>query len=200
MSRDDLTATPAVRKSVMAILLFFFLLFPHYSSFVASDETFRAGNSLLSYAFTLIHFVATQALGIVHEAGHGICYLFPCPQGITAAMGTVFQWLFPAGIAWYFWHRGGRFAAAVALFFLGFSMQYTAWYISTAHEGLFLPASRSFLGVDGYHDFNYLFSLAGWVRHDGMISGIVRFLAYTIMLMALIGMILESFLSVPKRV
>ncbi len=113
-------------------------------------------------------------------------------------MGTVFQWTFPAGIAWYFWHRGERFGAMVALFFLGFSMQYTAWYISTAHEGLFVPASKSFLGVDGYHDFNYLLSLMGWVRYDGLIAGIVRFFAYLVMLTGLIGMVLESFISTPK--
>ena len=190
--------TPAAKKLVTAILLIFFLLFPHYSGYLGHHPSATFSLTDPKFLFMLIHFVAGQTLGIIHEAGHGVCYLLPCPQWITAAMGTVFQWLFPAGIAWYFWRRGERFGAMVALFFLGFSMQYTAWYISTAHEGLFVPASKAFLGVDGYHDFNYLLSQVGWVYYDGLIAGIVRFLAYIVMLAGVIGMVLESFVTVPE--
>ncbi len=190
--------TPAAKKLLAAILLIFFLLFPHYSGYLGHHPSATFFPADPKFLFMLIHFVAGQTLGIVHEAGHGVCYILPCPRWIMVAMGTLFQWLFPAGIAWYFWRRGKRFGAMVALFFLGFSIQYTAWYISTAHEGLFVPASKAFLGVDGYHDFNYLLSQVGWVRYDGTIAGIVRFFAYLVMLAGVIGMVLESFVTEPE--
>lgn len=188
--------TPAAKKAVTALLVIFFLLFPHYSVFLGHPGTMHGWiESLLR----LTSFVANQTLGIVHESGHGICYLLPCPQILTAAMGTIFQWLFPAGVAWYYWHRGERFGAMVALFFLGFSMQYTAWYISTAHEGRILPAARSFLGVDSYHDFHEILSHFGILRYDGLIAGLTRFAAYMVMVVSLIGMVLEAFVSLEKR-
>ena len=179
-------------KVLTGLMILFFVMFPHYSSYVTHPG---APHGLFHYFFTLFQFVSNQTLGIVHEAGHGVCYILPCPQWLTAANGTIFQLLFPAGVAWYYWKQGERYWGFFALFFVGFSLQYTAWYISTAHEGLHLPASKSFLGVDGYHDFNYLLGLVGWVPYDGIISALVHFVAYLIMLAALIGMI---FLSVQK--
>jgi hypothetical protein len=184
--------TPAVKKTVTALLLLFFLLFPHYSVYLGHSGSMQSWSEIF---FQLTSFMANQTLGIVHEAGHGVCYLLPCPHILTAAMGTVFQWLFPAGVAWYFWHRGERFGAMVALFFLGFSMQYTAWYMSTAQEGRFVTASHSFLGVDGYHDFYEIFSYFGLLRYDGLIAGLTRFAAYAVMVVSLIGMVLEAFIE-----
>jgi hypothetical protein len=182
--------TPAVKKSVAGALLLFLILFPHYSVYVAHPGRV---DSLLEWFFSLTHFVASQTLGIVHEAGHGICYLLRCPQGVTVFNGTLFQWAFPAGIAWYYWKRGERFGAMVSLFFLGFSMQYTAWYISTATQGPIIPAARSFLGVDAYHDFHWLLSGFPGLEYAGLIGGVVRFFAYLVMLGAMVGMVLEAF-------
>ena len=177
-------------KILTALMILFFLMFPHYSWYLAHHD---APHGIVQHAFQLFHFVTNQTLGIVHEAGHGVCYILPCPRTLMVANGTIFQLLFPGGIAWYYWRRGQRYWASFAFFFLGFSLQYTAWYISTAHEGLHLPAWKSFLGVDANHDFNYLLGLLGWVRYDGIVSGLVHFVAYVIMLAGLIGMVFGMF-------
>ena len=52
---------------------------------------------LPEYLFASLHFVAFRTLGIVHEAGYGICYPLHCSRTITVLNGT----FFPAGIAWY---------------------------------------------------------------------------------------------------
>lgn len=114
------------------------------------------------------------------------------------ANGTIFQVLFPALIGYYYYKKGNSFAALIALFFVGFSLQYTAWYLSTAHEGLILPAHKSFLGVDAIHDFNYMLSTMGLLAHESLIAGLTRFVAYLIMLAAVIGMFFEAFPNKDK--
>lgn len=146
----------------------------------------------------LYHFVTAQALGIVHEAGHGVCYLLPCPQALMVANGTIFQVGFPLLVAGYYHRRGSAFASNIALFFVGFSLQYTAWYISSAHEGLYIPASKAFLGVDGYHDFAYLLGAVGLVKYDGILSTLVKVTAYGIMFWAVFRMYVGAYFA-PKR-
>jgi hypothetical protein len=129
---------------------------------------------------------------MVHEGGHGVCYILSCPEFITAANGTVFQLLFPYLLGFISKKQGNIFGYYIGLFFLGFSMQYTAWYISTAHEGLHLAASKSFLGIDGYHDFNYILSVFGLVNFDWLISGIVKAGGYILMFYACFKMVILS--------
>jgi len=150
-------------------------------------------NGILEFLFILYQFVINQTLGIVHEGGHGVCYILPCPKFIMVAMGTVFQWLFPLGIAYYYKKRGNQTAFLIGLFILGISMDYTAWYMSTAHEGALLPAHKSFLGVDALHDFHYIFSTLGVLAYDSLISGMTRVVAYLVMSGAVIAMYFEAF-------
>jgi len=185
-SSDSLSA----KRVTLVIFVAFLLLFPHYAPW---EPSYQQNDSFLQMVFTLYFFVANQTLGIVHEGGHGVCYILPCPEFLTMANGTIFQLLFPALIGYYYYKKGNLFAAFIALFFVGFSLHYTAWYISTAHEGLILPAHKSFLGVDAIHDFNYMLSKMGLLAYESMIAGITRFTAYVIMLVAVIGMFFDAF-------
>jgi len=185
--------TRAAKKTTAILFLLFLLLFPKFSPWVSVANA--GDNSLLHHIFTLYFFIANQTLGIVHEGGHGICYILPCPELLMVANGTIFQLLFPALIGYYYKKQGNRFAALIALFFVGFSLQYTAWYMSTAHEGLHLPASKSFLGVDALHDFNYLFSYFHILSYEGFISGMTRLSAYLLMTYAVIAMLLNAFMG-----
>jgi hypothetical protein len=65
--------------------------------------------------------------------------------------------------------------------------------MSTAHEGLLLPAHKSFLGVDAIHDFNYIFSTLGVLNYESLISGMTRIIAYFLMVGSVIGMFFEAF-------
>ena len=178
------------KRVTLGLFVLFLLLFPHYAPW---EPNYQKGDSLLQMVFTLYFFVANQTLGIVHEGGHGICYILHCPEFITMMNGTIFQLLFPALIGYYYYKKANRFAMFIALFFVGFSLQYTAWYISTAHEGLVLPAHKSFLGVDAIHDFNYMLSSMGLLDYESVIAGLTRFVAYLTMLLSVIGMFFEAF-------
>lgn len=185
------------KRVTLGIFVVFLLLFPHYAPW---EPGYEQGDSLIQMIFTLYFFVANQTLGIIHEGGHGVCYILPCPEFLTMANGTIFQLLFPGLIGYYYYRKGNLFAALIALFFLGFSLQYTGWYISTAHEGLILPAHKSFLGVDAIHDFNYMLSAMGLLAYESLIAGLTRFIAYLIMLVAVIGMFFEAFSNKNKKI
>ncbi len=183
--------TPAAKKTTAGLFLLFLLLFPKFSPYISVNSA--GDNTLLHHLFVLYFFVTSQTLGIIHESGHGVCYILPCPELLMVANGTIFQLLFPAFVGYYYKKRGNRFAALIALFFVGFSLQYTAWYMSTAHEGLHLPASKSFLGVDAMHDFNYLFSYFHLLPYEGFISGLTRLGAYLLMIYAVVAMLVDAF-------
>ena len=180
----------STKKITMILFGLFLLLFSRYTPYAQNLIT---EDSFLRTLFSLYFFIANQTLGIVHEGGHGICYILHCPQFITAANGTLFQLLFPALIGYYYKKRGNNFAALIALFFTGFSLHYTAWYISTAHEGLYIPAGKSFLGVDGYHDFNYILSTLGLLAYDSLISVLTRLPAYGLMIYSVFMMFVDAF-------
>ncbi len=193
---SSLHSKTVAKRVTLGIFVVFLLLFPHYAPW---EPGYAQGDSLLQRIFTLYFFVANQTLGIVHEGGHGVCYILHCPEFVTMANGTLFQLLFPGLIAYYYYRRGNLFAALIALFFVGFSLQYTAWYLSTAHEGRILPAHKSFLGVDAIHDFNYMLSAMGLLAYESLIAGFTRFIAYLIMLAAVIGMFFEAFPNQHKK-
>ncbi len=78
-------------------------------------------------------------------------------------------------------------------------MDYTSWYMSTAHEGLHLPAAKSFLGVDALHDFNYIFTTLGILPYESLISGFTKMLAYLLMMGSVIAMFFEAFSNKKDR-
>jgi len=189
-SQESKPISSNAKKLTVIIFILFLLLFPHYAPW---DPAYEQNDGLIQQIFTLYFFIANQTLGIIHESGHGVCYVLPCPEFIMVLNGTLFQLLFPAGIAYYYKRKENRFAMYIALFFVGFSLHYTAWYISTAHEGLILPASKSFLGVDAYHDFNYLLTAMGLMQYESFISGLIRLIAYLLMIISVIGMFFGAF-------
>ncbi len=185
-----------VKRIVLGIFVLFLLLFPHYAPW---EPGYVQNDTLTQKIFTLYFFIVNQTLGIVHEGGHGICYILQCPEFIMVANGTIFQLLFPGLIAFYYYKKGNVFAALIGVFFLGFSLQYTAWYLSTAHEGLILPAHKSFLGVDAIHDFNYMLSTMGLLTYESLIAGLTKFIAYLIMIVSVIGMFFDAFPNKKKK-
>ena len=187
---NHLNSSRFAKRVTLVIFVTFLLLFPHYAPW---EPGYEKNDSLLQMIFTLYFFVANQTLGIVHESGHGVCYVLHCPEFITMANGTIFQLLFPAVISYYYYKKRHFVGALIALFFVGFSLHYTAWYISTAHEGLILPAHKSFLGVDAIHDFNYMLSAIGVLAYESVIAGVTRLLAYSIMLISVVGMFFDAF-------
>ncbi len=186
--------SPLVKKTTAVLFIIFFAMFIHFKPYEHNGE---AVQGLAQLIFTLYNFIIYQTLGIVHEGGHGVCYVLPCPKFIMVLNGTVFQWLFPFLIGYYYKRRGQMLGYYIGLFFLGMSMQYTAWYISTSHEGLYISADKSFLGVDGYHDFNYMLSALGLLQYERSITFLTKAASYIVMFYSVIAMYLLAFLSSP---
>lgn len=188
--------TPAVKKALVVLFFLSFLMFVKYAPY---GNMHLVGDSMGKQLFILYFFIVNQTLGIVHEGGHGVCYLLHCPEFVTAANGTVFQLLFPFLIGYYYKRKSQLFAYAIGLFFLGISLHYSAWYMSTADQGLFLPASKSFLGVDGKHDFNYLLTQLHLLKYNTILAGLLRFIAFCIMLYSLGYMFVLAFFKSEKE-
>ncbi len=184
------------RKSVALIFVVFLFLFIKYKPYEFSHYH---GTSSLQQIFSLYFFISNQTLGMIHEAGHGICYILPCPEFFMVLNGTLFQVLLPFGIGVYYKRRKQVFPWLIALFFTGFSLQYTAWYISTAHISSHVSAANSFLGVDGYHDFNYILTHLHILKYDSQISFLVKLFSYMLMIFVVIKMVFIAFVFDNKR-
>jgi hypothetical protein len=153
----------------------------------------------MEYLFVLYQFAINQTIGIVHEAGHGICYLLPCPTFVMILNGTLFQWFFPLGVAYYYKRRGNRMAYLAGLFIFGISLDYSAWYMSTAPQSAIVPAAKSFLGMGGLHDFHYMFKTLGVLGYASLISGVTKAVSVTIMIGSTIGMFLDAYANSNKK-
>ncbi len=190
--------TPMAKKFLAILFLLSFLMFAKYAPY---EEGRFVVDSLGKQIFALYFFIVNQTLGIVHEGGHGICYLLHCPEFISAANGTLFQLLFPFLIGYYYKRRGEFFIFLIALFFLGISLHNTAAYILSADQGPYLPASKSFLGVDALHDFHFILSQLHLLEDNVLVAGILRFVAFCIMIYSVGYMYILAFLSgeTPKK-
>ena len=184
------------KRFALALFILFFFLYIQVKPYSGQAHHVEG---VMEYLFMLYQFVINQTLGIVHEGGHGVCYILPCPQFVMVLNGTLFQWLFPLSIGVYYKRRGNQMAFYAGLFILGISMDYTSWYMSTAHEGLHLPAYKSFLGVDALHDFNYLFTSLGLMQYESLISGMTKLFAFLLMIGSLIAMFFEAFSNKKNR-
>ncbi|NOR55037.1 MAG: hypothetical protein GQ531_02395 [Sulfurovum sp.] len=186
-------ATTLTKGSKKLILLFFTLFFFFYLEYKPYHTQAHAVSSLSETIFTLYQFIINQTLGIVHEGGHGVCYILPCPKFMGVFNGTLFQWLFPLGIALYYKRKHNMMAFYAGLFILSISLDYSAWYMSTAQQGAYVPAAKSFLGVDGLHDFHYIFTTLGVLSYASFIAGFTKAISMILMFGALLAMFFEAF-------
>ena len=185
------------KKVVWIVFTLFLFLYIEYKPYSTTSHNIT---SISQYLFTVYQFIINQTLGIVHEGGHGVCYILPCPKFMMVSMGTLFQLFFPLGIAYYYKRKGNLIAFYVGLFILGISLDYTAWYMSTAYEGALLPAYKSFLGVDALHDFHYIFSTLRVLAYESFISVVTRVIGYLCMIGSVIAMFFEAFSSKGDKV
>ena len=187
--------TPTAKKFLALLFFFSFLMFAKYAPY---SDTQLVANNLGKQIFTLYFFIVNQTLGIVHESGHGVCYILHCSEFITAANGTVFQLLFPFLVGYYYKRRGQFFIFLIGLFFLGISLHNTAAYVLSADQGPYLPASKSFLGVDALHDFNFILLPFHILDSNKVLAGFLRFVAFFLMIYSVGHMYLLAFFSTKK--
>ncbi len=186
-------------NSILAKKVLFFVLLAFFIgliTFKPYENNFDVNQSTFSFLFYLYFFVINQTLGIVHEGGHGICYMIACPEFFSILNGTLFQLAFPFGVGFYYLKKGNKILWFTGLFFLGISLKYTAWYISTSRQtGLIVSAQNSFLGVDGYHDFYYMLDKIGLLNYDTIIGGLVELISILLLLYSLFMIFLRAFMK-----
>ena len=101
----------------------------------------------------------------IHETGHLV--FGPFGELIAVAGGTLFQLIMPALFVVYFWRRGDRHAASVALWWVGQNCGHIATYVADAR------AQELPLVGGGEHDWAYLLGRFGLLARDqGIASGI----------------------------
>jgi hypothetical protein len=83
--------TTKLTKKVTAIMFaLFLLLFIIYKPY---EQEFYA-DTAMKHFFALFDFIFYNTLLIVHEGGHGVCYILHCPEFITVINATFFQLFF----------------------------------------------------------------------------------------------------------
>jgi len=143
------------------------------------------------------HNLISNANMIVHEAGHGVCYLIGCPQMITVFNGTLLQLALPLLFIYWYKKRSNDLFVGLGFIWLAQNLIYVSWYMSYAQTPNLYPF---FLGGDNtIHDFWYIFSEFGVLKYDGIISGFVRFIAVTILYGAYLYLLFLAFIKNYKK-
>jgi hypothetical protein len=102
----------------------------------------------------------------IHETGHLV--FNPFGEFIQFAGGTLFQLIMPLLFVGYFWRRGDRHAASVALWWVAQNCGNIATYAADAR------AQELPLVGGGEHDWAYLLGATGQLAHDQQIAHTIR--------------------------
>lgn len=113
----------------------------------------------------------------VHETGHLV--FGPFGEFIGVAGGTLGQLIMPLIFVVYFWRRGDRHAATVALWWMGQSLWNVSVYAADARSQA-LP-----LVGGGEHDWAYMLGRLGLLDLDARIARLIRLTGVALYLAAL---------------
>jgi hypothetical protein len=112
----------------------------------------------------------------IHETGHLV--FNPFGEFVGFAGGTLFQLIIPASFLGYFWRRGDRHAASVALWWVGQNCGHIATYVADAR------AQELPLVGGGEHDWFYLLSATRHLPDDLAIARAVRSVGVTLLVVS----------------
>lgn len=166
-----------VRVGLLLLMPYVFWLSKYTDSYVSrihgKTVHFNLDGMLLSF-----HNLINGGNMIVHEAGHGVCYLLPCPEFLMFMNGTLFQLALPLIFIYYYYKKGQKVLSGLGGMWLAQNLVYVAWYMSYAQTPNRYPF---FLGGSATHDFWYMFSQMGVLEYDWLFSGVVRTVAIVIL-------------------
>lgn len=121
----------------------------------------------------------------IHEAGHVI--FRPFGEFMGVAGGSLFQIIVPAVFSGYFLFHRKPFSASIVLFWVGENFLEVYVYANDAVV-MQLPLLSGLTGAEGgFHDWNYLLSVTGWLAQTALVAKIIRFTGTLIILAAAIG-------------
>ena len=142
-----------------------------------------AGSASNAAGESLLHLVNLP----FHEAGHVLCR--PFGQFVTSLGGTLGQLLTPlACLLVLLLQSRDPFGAAVCLWWFGENLLDIAPYIRDARAGA-LPLLGGNFGHSspyGFHDWEYLLTETGLLRHDHLLASLAQFAGALLMALALV--------------
>jgi len=187
----------AVKIGLLLLLPYIMWLSQYSDSYVETIQG-RAIHLNFDGIMLSLHNLFTSANLIVHESGHGVCYLFSCPKFISFINGTLFQLALPSFVVYYYTKRSNVLGVGLALMWLAQNLIYVAWYMSYSQTPNKYPF---FLGGSATHDFWYMFSQLGVLEYDWLIAGIVRAVAVLLLLSSYFYLLYQAFFknSHPRK-
>lgn len=132
----------------------------------------------------------------IHEGGHLLFGYLGLTPGIAG--GTILQLLVPFALAVYFFTEREAQGIAFCMFFFFEQFLPIATYMADARAQKLRLLT---IGDSEYviHDWNYLFTKMGVLKHDIEIANTVRFIAWMGMVGVVLWLIWRGLNDVPKR-
>ncbi len=125
--------------------------------------------------------------GVVHEVGHAVTRW--AGETICILSGTLFQILTPIACGVYFCCSRERHAALMTVGWLGFALFDAAVYMKDAVEMQLQLVAPFASGDDLIHDWNWLFTQWGLLRHAKAIGNTVAVLGAVAVVVSLLLMV-----------
>ena len=133
---------------------------------------------LFSFYFGWVALTPTQGSFLdnvdlpIHEFGHLLFRLFG--EFMMVAGGSLFQVIFPAIFAGYFFWQRSFYSAAIVLFWVGQSIL-NVWVYAADAVVMQLVLTSGFTGSEGsFHDWNYLLTATGLLSSTKIVAGVIR--------------------------
>ena len=120
----------------------------------------------------------------IHETGHLV--FGPFGEYVGFAGGTLFQLLMPMAFVIYFLRRHDRYAASVALWWVGQNCGHIAVYVADAR------AQELPLVGGGEHDWAYLLGRAGLLARDVALARAITSIGYLLVVGAAVWGLLST--------
>ena len=140
-------------------------------------------NGEYSTVFWYIH-------GVFHEIGHAVTRW--AGETICILSGTIFQLLTPIACGFYFFCSNEKHAVLMTIGWLGFALLDSATYMRDATE-MQLTLVAPFVSSDDLtHDWNWLFTHWGILRHANAIGTAVAVLGIFAVALSLILIVVEA--------
>ncbi|MBQ4480876.1 MAG: hypothetical protein II943_09580 [Victivallales bacterium] len=165
---------PVKHLSVYALLVAYYI-YALYKYFDLNGE--------YSTVFWYIH-------GVFHEVGHAVTRW--AGETICILAGTIFQLLTPIACGFYFFRSHEKHAVLMTIGWLGFALLDSATYMRDAVE-MQLQLVAPFVSSDELiHDWNWLFTHWGILRHANAIGTVVEVLGVMAVVLSLMLIVAAS--------
>jgi hypothetical protein len=116
---------------------------------------------------------------VAHEAGHMLFSWFG--EHLMVMGGTLGQLFVPTAFTVYFFLRSELYSAAVTFFWTGQNLFNISVYIKDA-QAMALPLVTVGGGGDSIHDWNYMLSGLGLLRHDQVVGTMTYLLGLVVII------------------